>query len=181
MSLGEGLHVQGQPMLAWYFDTPGSVDEVAAWLSKGQPALRDMLVVPGTAILAGTDDARQWTARLSDGGSGRTRGTVSALSLRDRPVAQPSLPWTLGGGRLHFETRSREDKGAVIQQVWTHAAAPVRLWQQLQASLQAAGWQESTAQNDGARAWSRAATRLSLVVAPASVGSGVLSVLHVDE
>jgi hypothetical protein len=181
VSLGEDLRVQGQPMAAWFFDAPGRVGEVAEWLSKGQPALRDMLVVPGSAILSGTDGVRQWAARLSDDGSGRTRGTVSALSLLHRPAASAPLPWTPGGARLHFEIRSRENKQTVIQQIWTHAAAPAPLWRQLQASLQAAGWHETTAADAGARAWSKAAARLSVVVTSTSAGSGVVSVLHLDE
>jgi hypothetical protein len=177
--------MQGQPMAAWAFEAPGSVPAVAVWLSQRQPALRDLWVVPGSAVLAGMEGRRQWAARLFDAGWGRTRGTISVLPLHDAFAdPAPAFAWRLNGGQLLFEFQSREDGGTVVEQVWTHAAAPSRLRNRVRRDLRAQGWRKVSAQDlaigDGESCWSRANTRLSMVIAPLDDGSsGVTVVLRV--
>jgi hypothetical protein len=193
-SLGESLLIQGRPLSAWVFEVPGSVPMVAAWLSEQRPALRDMWVMPGSAVLGGVDHGRHWAARLFDAGWGRTRGTISVLPLDDMPAVLVPVPgpasmrpWQLQGGQLRFELQSREAGDTVFEQVWTHAASPERLRRTLCRALRAQGWREAPAADasigDPDQNWSRERQRLSLVIAPIGRGgrggSGVIAVLRV--
>jgi hypothetical protein len=188
-ALGTALRIQGRPLSAWVFEAPGSVPTVAAWLTEQQPALRDMWVLPGSAVLGGVEQGRHWVARLFDAGWGRTRGTISALPLGDMSVtpaaARPwQRPWQLKGGRLRFELQSRVAGETVFEQVWTHAAPAARLRRMLWRELRAQGWRQAPAADvsigDPDQNWSRERLRLSLVIAPIGTGgSGVTAVLRV--
>jgi hypothetical protein len=182
--LGEALHIQGQAMSAWVFDTPGSVPDVASWLTARQPALRDMWVMPGAAVLAGTAGDMQWAARLFDAGGGRTRGILSALSLSAAaPTSSAGSRWRPKGAQLRFELRSREESAMVVEQVWTHDAPPATLSRQLYSQLLAEGWQQADARDPSsgqtARDWSRDRMNLSMVIVPLDQGSGITTVLRI--
>lgn len=186
-SLGNDLQIQGQALSAWVFDAPGSVPDLAVWLSRTQPALRDMLVLPGNVILSGTSGAVQWAARLSDAGAGRTRGTLSALTLDAAHAARtPAVAWRLDGGHLHFELRSRDGEHAVVEQVWTHDAPPPELLRALRRTLAASGWREQAAAGEADavpvhRIWSKRGVQLSVALVAAMPGSGVATVLRLAE
>ncbi|AOB30797.1 hypothetical protein AKI39_08965 [Bordetella sp. H567] len=168
--LGESMRVQGLPVFVWLLDAPGSLRDIASWLSARQPALRDLWVRPGAIVLAGIAEGMHWAARLSDAGAGRTQGTISAMPVdvdaaygsrigtlaagaagggvgaagAGRGSANPGPladpAWRLPGGQLHFEFRSRDEAASIVEQIWTHAVSPADLRKQLVRELLAAGW-----------------------------------------
>jgi hypothetical protein len=183
--LSEVLRVQGQQVSAWVFEVPGiTVAALAAWLTRQQPALSDIWVMPGSAVLAGIEGGRHWAARLFDAGSGRSRGTVSVMSLTEKSpnTASPAHVWQLSGGHLHFELQFREDNGMVTEQVWTHTLRPASLWQALRRDLMAAQWQEKRGHDalevSGVHVWTRAQTHLSIFIVAWERGSGITTILR---
>jgi hypothetical protein len=187
--LGADVRVQGQAVAAWVFDAPATVPDLVAWFSARQPALRDMWVMPGSAVLGGVEGALHWAVRLYDAGQGRTRGTFSALSLADAGRAASmndpgAVGWRPKGADLQFELRLREDGHAVIHQVWTHALAPARVWRNTQDALAAAGWHaaaQTMPVEAGCGMWSRSSTTLSVIVTAVGAGSGITTVLRIKE
>lgn len=186
--LGKALRIQGQQVSAWAFDAPGSVPELADWLSRRQSALRDLWVTPYGVVLAGMDADVQWAARLFEAGNGRTRGTVSALSLRTNAMADgprdraATAAWRLRGGKLLFELQSRDTGEIVLEQVWSHASAPPDLHKSLQRELNAEGWTRGVhAHAPVVQQWVRGRARLSAHIVPLDGGSGVTVVLRLAE
>jgi hypothetical protein len=234
--LGDAMRIQGQPISAWIFNAPGSLSDIASWLTKRQPALRDLWVMPGSVVLAGIADGMQWVARLSDAGDNRTRGTISVLAMshgaksaegsdvrdgardpgavrgiarvagQDRVTPDVAPGWRLNGGKLHFDLRSRDKDAVTIEQIWTHAAPPLRLSKKLRGDLVADGWHsvgmdamgmgamdmgatgtdatgtDATDAMDARHAihyWSRGGTTLSLTIVPLDLGSGVTAILRI--
>jgi hypothetical protein len=202
--LGEALHIQGQPVSAWVIDAPGTVPDIASWLTARQPALRDMWVMPGAAVLAGMAGGTHWAARLFEA-NGRTRGTISALPVAggmgsqnggaDRalaghpPAARAGMvsaepAWTLKGGHLRFELRMREGTATVIEQVWTHDEAPADLGKRLARDLAADGWRPAASQDPTStrmeNRWSRGHLSLSTIIVPLDKGSGVTAVMRIE-
>jgi hypothetical protein len=187
--LGADIRVQGQAVAAWVFDAPATVPDMVAWFSERQPALRDMWVMPGSAVLGGVDGAVQWAARLFDAGHGRTRGTLSVLSLADAGRAPSTndpaaMGWRPTGANLQFELRLREDGHTIIQRVWTHALPPARVWRDTKHTLAAAGWRvaaHAIPAAPGCGIWSRSSSTLSVIVAALDAGSGITTVLRIKE
>jgi hypothetical protein len=111
-------------------------------------------------------------------------GRSSAPVVRSNEASTHSA-WALKGGQLRFELRMREDAATVIEQVWTHDAAPADLGKQLARDLAAAGWRQavseaSTATPMGHR-WSRGRMSLSTVIVPLDRGSGVTAVMRIGK
>ncbi|WP_454690829.1 hypothetical protein [Achromobacter aloeverae] len=177
LSAGEALRVQGQAMSGWVFEAPGDIREIARWLSRQLPVLRDLLVAPGMVVLSGMDDQFHWSARLTDGGRGWTQGTLSRLPLRQPAARLSAAPWQPDGARLHFDVRWREARRAGVRQVWTHGAAPAALRPRLRASLQGAGWRADEPETAFPGRWSKASIQLSIVVVEQQAGSGIVTVL----
>lgn len=189
-SLGDDVRIQGLALAAWVFDAPGTVQQMTAWFSNHQPALRDMWVVPGGVVLGGIDGSVQWVVRMSGAGSNRTRGTVSALSLGtpDRPAfgGQARHGYIeLKGATPVFELQMRESGHTVVQQVWTHASAPAQACGSMQALMGQAGWRAASVQDSwgghGCGNWTRASSSLSLMAVPLEAGSGISAVLRIKD
>jgi hypothetical protein len=205
------LHIQRQLVSAWVFEAPGSVPEIMSWLSARQPALRDLWITPGVAVLAGFADGMHWAARLSDTGGGRTRGTISVLPMKQDPESvgngdvrrgfpthgptamparradapQTKAPWRLKGAGLRFEVRSRDEGAEIVEQIWTHGAPPRDLGRMLARDLMADGWRQSEtpafASVQGSGQWSRGPMSLSVVIVPLDGGSGVTTILRIGD
>lgn len=199
--LGDGMRIQGLPVFVWLLDAPGSLRDIALWLTARQPALRDIWVAPGAVVVAGAAEGMHWAARLSDAGGGRTQGSISVLPVDagpaagiagSRDLAVAGFGWPVPGGQLHFEFRSRDEGASVIEQVWTHGLAPAPLRQKLFDALAAGGWRAGGADAGGraarptsaeapqeAYSWSRGRITLSTVIVPLDQGSGITAVVRI--
>ncbi|ALM83677.1 hypothetical protein [Bordetella sp. N] len=164
-------------MTGWLFEAPGDVREIAKWLSRHKPVLRDLLVAPGLVILSGNDGASHWAARMRDNGDGWTHGTLSRLSLERTAPSPTAVPWQPDGARLHFDVRWREARLSGSQQVWSHGTPPAELRVRLRATLQGDGWQAGDPDAALPARWVKAATHLSIVVVEQGGGSGIVTVL----
>ncbi|ARP81067.1 hypothetical protein CAL12_09570 [Bordetella genomosp. 8] len=200
--LGNGMFIQGLSMWAYAFEAPMQPADLATWLTARQPALRDTWVMPDAVVLSGIAEGVHWVARMSDVGAGRTRGTISALPTA-RHIASPdpsgsaggersvagaagaasgpavqAASWRLPGGHLQFELRSLDDDVMVVQQVWTHASAPLVLGERLARELERDGWREA---GGGAarQQWTRGRVTLLLTIVPLDQGSGVNAVVRI--
>jgi hypothetical protein len=185
------MRVQGYPVSMWLLDAPGALPDIASWLSARQPALRDLWVLPGAILLAGTADGMHWAARLSEVEGGRVRGAVSALHTEEHAPSAPAFSgWRLAGGKLHFEFQSRDEGALVVEQIWTHELPPAALRKWIFGQLLAAGWRpadpqgmaldEAVAQGAAPYRWSRGRMTLSATLVALDAGSGITAIVRIE-
>jgi hypothetical protein len=78
----------------------------------------------------------------------------------------------------------RQDAATVIEQVWTHDAAPADLHKRLARDLAADGWRPAMSEDpSGTRTesrWSRGHMNLSTIIVPLNHGSGVTAVMRIE-
>jgi hypothetical protein len=78
----------GMPMSYVLFECSLRVQDVAQRLSRAQPLLADLGILPGTVVLSGRDAATQWLAQLHQPSTGRTAGFLSSMAFS--PITQPA-------------------------------------------------------------------------------------------
>lgn len=183
-ALGRDLRIQNACVTAWTLESPGPAHQVAAWLSRSTPALRDLHVMAGTIILSGVANERLWVARLYEAGRGRTAGTLSTMSLAPpvHPLPAAAPLWHPPGARLRFVSSLPDaDDAARSQRVWTHSVPPGQLWPRLLAALRDAGWNAAHAGLPnpllhGYGVFRRGVAQLQVVVTAAGAGSGIVTI-----
>lgn len=158
-------------------DMPVPLAEAAAHLSpQFQPPLA---VLPdGDGLILTTEPPSDWLLQLRPRGE-RSLGVLSAMAGPPSAPASAAPPrWLPSGTVLRLRTHAGEGGTAVGQEVYTHATlAPKALARQLSERLKQAGWRPAVPVRAPrlVTAWTRGASRLTLIVVPLDGGSGLLA------
>jgi len=171
--LAESIWLHGIPARVLIFDTPLSMPELIRHLSAQQPALADLNVLSGQAILSGQVGQEQWVVQMEGLGARRTAGSVSAISLLAAPDS-PSPAWLPVGARLRLDVAVMEDGVQVSERIWQYALSPRQLAPLLEERLIQNGWRRMPPSEESAHWWARPGARMKLSLAPLEGGSGLL-------
>lgn len=172
--LGDALRVYGMPTAVRVFDTPMPLADAIQWFSAWQPALADLSVLPGLAVLSGMVSGQLWVVSLQPHGASRTHGSVAALDLHTADLPRRCRPaWLPSEARLHLDFQV-DDVARARVQVWSYAVHPTRLQARLDQGLAREGWQRQAGVDGGLHRWVRGRAAITLDVAPAGQGSGLL-------
>lgn len=173
-TLADRMWLNGAPMQALVFDAPVDVPELIRHLSRQQPALDDLYVLPGQVILSGRVGEAFWMAQLASPAAGRSVGRLSSI----QPSAAPTMDlpvWlpTHARSRLNFTVLEAGLK--VSEDIWQHPLPPARLTPLLRQGLLRDGWHSAESdQAAGAwQSWRRQDERLQWVVVALDAGSGL--------
>ena len=170
--LGESVWLHGMPAQVLVFDAPQGITELIRFLSNQQPALADLNILPGQAILSGRVGHEQWVVQMEALGPRRTVGSVSSAS----PGAwaeRPGPSWLPAGGRLRLDITVQDQGATVTERIWQYELPPERVAPRLEAGLERDGWRRPPSQ-DGPPWWTRGQARLRISLVPLEAGSGLL-------
>lgn len=187
--MADRVWLHGIQAQVWVFDVPQSPSAFARSLAAQQPALADLHVLPGQLILSGRVGDDRWVAHMEKVGADRTRGSISAISVRAVPTAH--LPgWLPKGARVRSDVAVMEAGVKVSDRIWQYALPPQKLAELLDAGLRRAGWTPQVepkaagaasantagmgvhAAGDG-QWWARERERMKLWLVPVDGGSGL--------
>jgi hypothetical protein len=171
--LGEGVWLYGVPAQVLVFDAPWSASELIRFLSSQQPALADLNVFPGQAILSGQIGHERWVVQMEGLGPRRTAGSISAVGIQ-AAASRPEPPWLPAGARLRLDVAVRDQGVKVTERIWQYDLPPDRVAPRLEAGLRRNGWLPSAIGSEP-QWWSRGAARLRILLVPLDAGSGLLA------
>ena len=171
--LAESIWLHGVPARVLIFDTPLTTSELIRYLSAQQPALADLNVLSGQAILSGQVGQERWVVQMEGLGARRTVGSISAVSLLAAPDS-PSPGWLPPGARLRLDVAVMEDGLRVSEIIWQYALPPGQLAPLLEQRLSQHGWRRMPASEEPGHWWVRPGARMRLSLVPLEGGSGLL-------
>lgn len=171
--LAESIWLHGIPARVLIFDTPLSTPELIRYLSAQQPALADLNVLSGQAILSGQVGQERWVVQMEGLGARRTAGSISAVSLLAAPDS-PLPAWLPAGARQRLDVAVMEDGVRVSERIWQYALPPRQLAPLLEGRLVQNGWRRVPASEESAHWWIRPGARMRLSLVPLEGGSGLL-------
>ncbi|MCY1540968.1 hypothetical protein D9M68_766380 [compost metagenome] len=172
--LGERVWLHGMPAQVLVFDAPHSAPELIRFLSGRQPALADLNVLPGQAILSGQVGHEQWVVQMEGLGPRRTVGSISTIRL-DAAAGPPEPSWLPAGARLRLDIGVLDQGVKVTERIWQYDSPPERVAPRLEAALKQDGWEASPAADGGSQWWTRGKARLRISLMPLDAGSGLLA------
>ncbi len=171
--LAESIWLHGIPARVLIFDTPLTTPELIRYLSAQQPALADLNVLSGQAILSGQVGQERWVVQMEGLGARRTVGSISTVSLLAAPDS-PSPAWLPPGARLRLDVAVMEDGLRVSESIWQYALPPGQLAPLLEERLSQHGWRRMPASEESGHWWVRPGGRMRLSLVPLEGGSGLL-------
>lgn len=166
---------RGLPLQAVVFDAPVDVPALIRTLSRQQPAFRDLLILPGLAILSGRVGDEIWVAQLASPSTGRSVGSVSSLQAWE-PLPQARLPvWVPPAARLVLDIAMEDSGTRVCERVWQHPLAPAQLGPIVRQRLLRQGWHDDgePAKVGAWQSWRRHDEHLQWMMTPLDAGSGL--------
>lgn len=169
--LADRLWLHGVPAQVLVFDVPQSPRELARALSRQQPGLADLHVLPGQLILSGHVGDDRWVARMEAAGRERTIGSISSVSARAVP-ANPQPAWLPEGARVRLDVATMERGVRVSERIWEYALPPAKMALLLEAGLRRDGWARE-GQGGAVQSWARERERMELLLVPLDAGSGL--------
>lgn len=169
--LADRMWLHGMPAQVLVFDVPQSPRDLVLALSRQQPALADLHVLPGQLILSGRVGDDHWMAQMEGAGKGRTVGSISSISARTVP-ANPQPAWLPEGARVRLDVAVMEDGVKVSERIWQHALPPAKMAPLLEAGLKRHGWTRGL-EAGAAQWWTRERERMMLLLVPVGAGSGL--------
>lgn len=173
--LADRMWIHGQPAQVLVFDTPQSAAALTRSLSRQQPALIDLNVLPGRLLLSGQVGRDQWVVQMQSTAQGRTFGTISSLRVA-APSSEAPPSWLPGGARLRLDIALMEAGVKVSERIWQHVLPPTSLAPKLEAGFTREGWGRLSV--DGVvQLWERQGSRVRISLVPLDAGSG----LHIRE
>lgn len=170
--LADGIWLHGVPARVLIFDTPLSTPELIRYLSAQQPALTDLNVLSGQAILSGRVGQERWVIQMEGLGARRTAGSISAVNLL-ASHGTPVPDWLPAGSRLRLDVAMMEDGVRFSESIWQYVLPPEQLAPLLEDRLIQSGWHRLPA-SDEEHWWTRGKTRMRLSLVPLEGGSGLL-------
>lgn len=172
--LADRMWLHGVPIQVVVFDAPVNTPELIRVLSRQQPALGDLQVLPGQAILSGRVGGALWVAQMASPETGRSVGSISSMRGQALPAGDPPR-WLPANARLRLDFTVLEGGVKVSEHIWQHPLPPARLALLLQQGLLGDGWQRI--ENDpipgGTQSWRRQGVRLQWMLVPLEAGSGL--------
>ncbi|WP_447918928.1 hypothetical protein [Achromobacter aegrifaciens] len=171
--LAESIWLHGIPARVLIFDTPLGTSELIRYLSGQQPALTDLNVLSGQAILSGRVGQERWVVQMEGMGARRTAGSISAVNLLAAP-GSPLPAWLPAGARLRLDVAVMEGGVLVSERIWQYALPPGQVAPLLEARLTQNGWRRMPASDEAAHWWTRRGVRMRLSLVPLDGGSGLL-------
>lgn len=171
--LGEKVWLHGMPAQVLAFDAPLSASELIRYLSGQQPALADLNVLPGQAILSGQVGHEQWVVQMEGVEPRRTVGSISTLNLRSAP-ARPEPAWLPVGARLRLDVEVLDQGVKVSDRIWQYDTPPASVAPRLEAGLRRDGWLRPLAASEP-QWWIKGTARLRISLVPLDGGSGLLA------
>lgn len=173
-SLAERMWLHGMPIQVWVFDAPVDVATLIQVLSRQQPALEDLRILPGVAILSGRVGQVHWVLRLTSPTAGRSVGSMSSLSALATSTSSPPA-WLPSGARPRLDFAVAQTDGMLSESIWQHRLPPSRLAPLLRLGLARDGWRAIEAgPGDGDwQSWQRRQERLQWLLVPLESGSGI--------
>jgi hypothetical protein len=134
------MWLHGVPIQVVVFDAPVNTPELIRVLSRQQPALGDLQVLPGQAILSGRVGGALWVAQMASPETGRSVGSISSMRGQALPAGDPPR-WLPANARLRLDFTVLEGGVKVSEHIWQHPLPPARLALLLQQGLLGDGWQ----------------------------------------
>lgn len=171
--LGDGVWLHGAPARVLVFDAPRSASELIRLLSAQQPALTDLNVLPGQAILSGRVGHEDWIVRLESQGPRRTAGSIAMIGNRAAAAGRPAPAWLPAGGRLRLDIAVRDQGITVTDRIWQYGLPAERVASRLAAGLRQDGWLRMPS-DGGTQWWNRGGARLRVSLVPLDGGSGLM-------
>ncbi|UIP19268.1 hypothetical protein [Achromobacter deleyi] len=169
--LADRMWLHGLPAQVLVFDVPQSPRDLVLALSRQQPALADLHVLPGQLILSGRVGDDHWVAQMNGAGARRTVGSISSVSARGVP-ANPQPAWLPEGARVRLDVAVMEDGVKVSERIWQHALPPAEMAPLLEAGLRRHGWARGL-EEGVVQWWTRERERMMLLLVPLGAGSGL--------
>ncbi|CAB3922975.1 hypothetical protein LMG3412_05474 [Achromobacter deleyi] len=172
--LADRMWLSGAPVQVVVFDAPVNAPELIRELSRQQPALGDLQVLPGQAILSGQVGDAWWVAQMESPEAGRCVGSISAIHAQPLPASVPPA-WLPANARLRLDFTVLEGGMKVSEHIWQHPLPPARLALLLQQGLLRDGWRrvESEPAGAGRQSWRRQGAQLQWLLVPLDAGSGL--------
>ncbi|WPQ35141.1 hypothetical protein [Achromobacter xylosoxidans] len=173
-SVAERMWLHGMPVQVWVFDAPVDVATLIQALSRQQPALEDLRIMPGFAILSGRVGEAYWVLRLTSPTAGRSVGSMSSLSAL-ATSASPPPAWLPSGARLRLDFAAAQADRVLSESIWQYQLSPSRLAPLLRRGLARDGWRDIEAGpgDGGWQSWQRRQERLQWLLVPLESGSGI--------
>jgi hypothetical protein len=173
--LADRLWLYGLPLQAVVFDAPVDVPELIRTLSRQQPALRDLMVLPGVAILSGRLGDALWMAVLASPVAGRSVGSVSSLLVSTTRQDAPLPAWLPPAARLELDVVVADGGVRMSERIWQHPLSPARLASVIRQGLRRHGWEDDGKRADAGdwQSWRRHGERLDWLLLPLDAGSGL--------
>lgn len=164
----------GAPLQVLVFDAPVNAPALIRILTRQQPALADLQVLPGQAILSGRVGDALWVAQVASPETGRSVGSISSIHALAAPVGDTPA-WLPMPARLRLDFAVLEGGVKVSEHIWQHPLPPARLALLLQQGLLRDGWQRADNELGGAgrQSWRRLGARLQWTLVPLDAGSGL--------
>lgn len=173
-SLADRMWLRGAPIQIVVFDAPVNAPDLIRILSRQQPALGDLQVFPGQAILSGRVGDAWWVAQMESPETGRSVGSISSVHALAAPSGDMPA-WLPANARLRLDFAVLEGEIKVSEHIWQHPLPPARLALLLQQGLLRDGWRRADNEGAGAgrQSWRRRGARLQWTLVPLDVGSGL--------
>lgn len=172
--LANRMWLHGEPIQVLVFDAPVNAPELIRSLTRQQPALADLQVLPGQAILSGRVGDALWVAQVASPEAGHSIGSISSIHALAVPVGDTPA-WLPMHSRLRLDFAVLEGGVKVSEHIWQHPLPPARLALLLQEGLLRDGWQRADNEQAGAgrQSWRRQGARLQWTLVPLDAGSGL--------
>lgn len=172
--LADHMWLRGAPIQVQVFDAPVNAPELISILTRQQPALADLQVLPGQAILSGRVGDALWVVQVASPEAGRSIGSVSSIQARAAPMGDAPA-WLPLHARLRLDFAVLEGGVKVSEHIWQHPLPPARLALLLQQGLLRDGWRRTDDDLAGAgrQSWRRQGAWLQWTLVPLDAGSGL--------
>jgi len=168
----------GVPADIVYYEAPMGVSRMIAHLEAHHPALRDLAVLPGMAVLSDRSGVCLRTATVAGAGRDRSAGTLSQVCWPETVPASAAAPaWMPSGARLAFDFGAQDGPAAYSQQIWRHGGTPEDLRAELRRALVRHGWAPlppGSSPGEPAREWRRGAQLLAIDTVATGQGSAIV-------
>lgn len=178
VAIADRATLYGVPADIVYYEAPLAVAGMIAHFAAHHPALRDLAVLPGMAVLSDRSGHCMRTATVAGIGPARSAGTLSRVCWPPEAAAAPAAPaWLPAGARLAFDFGVHDAPASYVQQIWRHDDAPEAVRTALRRALVRHGWTPlppGMPAGEPAREWRRGAQLLAIDTMAADPGSAIV-------